>query len=92
MNSMNVVYTGHPGDWWFYFPMMSWGLGIFFHYVGVFGFPGFNFNDKAWEDKEIEKELSKTMPSQQSPTEPDDELELKEFKKLRDEWRDSDFV
>ncbi|MFT6322136.1 MAG: hypothetical protein ACJAT4_003071 [Granulosicoccus sp.] len=31
-------------------------------------------------------------PEQENITLPDDELELKEFKKLRDEWEDKDFV
>lgn len=51
-------------------------------------------NADAWEEREIEKELNRNSPSNwdDSPTIPDDELELKEFKKLREEWNDQDFV
>lgn len=47
------------GELWFIFPMMGWGIGIAFHYVGVFGIPFFNVLSKEWEEKEFQKELSK---------------------------------
>lgn len=84
------------GDWWFQFPLMGWGISIFFHYIGVFGLPGLNFTNKEWEEKELEKELDKIAPEksilEDHSVKPDEELELKEFKKLRDEWQDTDFV
>jgi len=81
-----------PYTQWFVYPALSWGIALAFHYVGVFGIPGLNFNDKEWERKEIEKELKKNAKPFRPPTLPDEELELKEFKKLRDDWKDSDFV
>ncbi len=83
-----------PFEMWFRFPALAWGISILFHYIAVFGIPGMNFNDKAWEEKEIKKELEKRSPKSQPPppTIPEDELELREFKKLRDDWKDSDFV
>jgi hypothetical protein len=27
-----------PGDWWFYWPALAWGVGLVSHYFGVFGF------------------------------------------------------
>ncbi len=82
-----------PGNYWFQFPLLGWGVAIAFHYLGVFGIPGMNHKDKNWENQEIEKELRKIAPTQNNtPTVPEDELELKEFKKLRDDWKDSDFV
>jgi len=84
-----------PYDNWYLYPMLSWGVALLFHYIGVFGIPGLNFNDKSWEEKQIQKELQKTSTPRRptaAPTIPDDELELKEFKELRDEWKDSDFV
>ena len=84
------------GDWWFQFPVMGWGIGVFFHYIGIFGLPGLNFTNKEWEEHQLEKELHKIAPEKTElediPTTPDEELELKEFKKLRDEWTDTDFV
>lgn len=79
-----------PFDFWFQYPMASWGVAIAFHYIGVFGIPGFNHRDDNWEEKAIQKELDKIKKA--PPTVPHDELELKEFKKLRKEWDDSDFV
>ena len=81
-----------PGDWWYLFPLISWGVSLVFHFIAVFGIPGLNFNNKEWEEKEIDKELRKRAPEAPLPTEPDEELELKEFRKLRNDWKDSDFV
>ncbi len=47
------------GDVWFHFPMMAWGVGLAFHYLGVFGVPFFGSLDKQWEQKEIERELAR---------------------------------
>ena len=45
-----------------------------------------------WEDREIEKEMDKLEGFPEAP-EPDEELELREFKKLRSEWgNDQEFV
>ena len=50
--------------------------------------------DEDWEEREIQRELAKIRRKNNinSPIEPDEELELKEFKKLRKEWDDQDFV
>ncbi len=88
---MNILTD--PSDPWFQYPLLAWGVSLAFHYVGVFGIPGVNYNDSDWEEREIEKELNKMPPTEEvPPTLPEDELELKEFKKLRKEWNDSDFV
>jgi hypothetical protein len=29
------------GSWWFYWPILGWGIGVLFHYFEVFGFPGY---------------------------------------------------
>ena len=49
----------NPFDLWFYFPMLGWGIGLAFHYIGVFGVPGVGNLDKAWEEKQIEKEVQR---------------------------------
>ncbi|MFT5833323.1 MAG: hypothetical protein ACI97N_000950 [Cognaticolwellia sp.] len=51
--------TTSPNDIWFHFPMMGWGIGLAFHYIRVFGVPYIGTLDNAWEEQEIEKELSK---------------------------------
>lgn len=30
-----LVDLATPGPWWFQWPTLGWGLGLFFHYVGV---------------------------------------------------------
>lgn len=80
-----------PGNLWFYFPMLGWGIGLMFHYVDVFGIPGFGMLDKEWEERETESELRKmrSFDLPQLPSEKESELELKEMRKNYDE---SDFV
>lgn len=91
-----INFLTSPSFWWFLFPTLGWGIGIVSHYITVFGISGPSGED--WEDKELEKELRKIKrqhfvePDDKNITLPDDELELKEFKKLRDEWDDRDFV
>jgi len=73
-------------------PASMWGIGLTIHYFSVFGFPGVGaFGSKEWEEKEIEKELAKDGYELPDPIE-NEELELKEFKKLNKEYRDDDLV
>ncbi|MFK8100892.1 MAG: 2TM domain-containing protein [Saprospiraceae bacterium] len=93
-----------PFDQWFVFPLLSWGVGLAFHYINVFGLPGNKALSKEWEEKEIEKEMQrlqrednlkhryKSLPEPDHITMPDEELELNDFKKLRKEWDDSELV
>jgi len=82
-----------PFDVWFVFPMLPWSVGIIIHYFSVFGFPGGALTDE-WEEREIEREMRKLdhKVEHPQPLEIEDELELKEFKKLRKEWDEGDFV
>ncbi len=93
------------GKYWFYWPALGWGIGLLIHYFNVFGLPG-GIAGEDWESKELEKEIERQRNLQTGPPLPDDEpypdeldlpdeeerLELKEFKKLRREWDDKDFV
>jgi len=73
---------------WFLFPAAGWGIGLSIHYFNTFGFPFTKgVMSPEWEDREIEKEMEKLEGFPERP-EPDEELELKEFKKLRSEWGD----
>jgi len=47
-----------PGGWWFFWPLLGWGIGLFFHAMGTFVFD--KFPGKKWEEKKIE-ELMKDM-------------------------------
>jgi hypothetical protein len=42
-----------PGDWWFYWPMLGWGIGLAAHGATVY------FNGEGMRDKLIEEELEK---------------------------------
>jgi hypothetical protein len=91
-----INFLTSPKFWWFLFPTLGWGIGIVAHYIGVFGISDPSVED--WENKELEKEMRKIKrqffiePESKNVPLPDDKLELKEFKKLRNEWEDKDFV
>jgi hypothetical protein len=57
VNAMLVIIwalTGH-GYPWFIWPLAGWGIGLVFHFLGVFAFN----KGTAWESKEIEKEVER---------------------------------
>ena len=91
-----INFLTSPKFWWFLFPTLGWGIGIVAHYIGVFGISDPSVED--CENKELEKEMRKIKrqffiePESKNVPLPDDKLELKEFKKLRNEWEDKDFV
>jgi 2TM domain len=78
---------------WFVYPLLGWGVSIAIQYFTVFGMPGTGRLDEKWEAEEMEKELRRMGKGDDDfKIEPEDQLELKEFKKLRKDWEDSDFV
>ena len=48
----SVTGAGFP---WFVFPLGGWGIGILFHFLGVFVFS----RPSNWERREIEKEVER---------------------------------
>ena len=40
---------------WFIFPLAGWGIGVLFHFLGVFVFN----NQTGWERRQIEKEAER---------------------------------
>jgi uncharacterized RDD family membrane protein YckC len=52
---INLLVT--PGFLWFLFPLIGWGIGLFFH--AVFGFGIFGVFTKEWEDKKIKEYMDK---------------------------------
>lgn len=50
----NYSFTGAITHFGVYSTWLFWGIGLFFHWLGVFGFK--NFLGKSWEEKKI-KEL-----------------------------------
>ncbi len=50
--------TGH-GYPWFVWPVFGWGIGLVFHFLGVYFFD----RETGWERSEIEKEAAKLRQS-----------------------------
>lgn len=50
---LNLKYS--PEHLWFFYPLLGWGLGVFFHAMKVFSFMPF-FN-KDWEERKIQEFL-----------------------------------
>jgi hypothetical protein len=38
------------GGWWFYWPLIGWGIGLGAHALGVFGFGGGPWG-REWEER-----------------------------------------
>ena len=38
------------GGWWFYWPLIGWGIGLGAHALGVFGFGGGRWG-REWEER-----------------------------------------
>lgn len=49
---VNLRFT--PGFYWFWFSALGWGLGLFFHWLGIFGFRLLGFG-KDWEERKIKE-------------------------------------
>lgn len=52
---INWVTTGGDGPWWFYWPLLGWGIGVLIHLLTV-AFPVFGSN---WIDRKTEQILDK---------------------------------
>lgn len=48
---INIKFS--PNHVWFFWPLMGWGLGLFFHGVKVFNW--FPFLGKDWEQKKLQQ-------------------------------------
>jgi 2TM domain len=48
---INLKYS--PNELWFFWPMLGWGIGVFFHAMKVFNF--FPFFGKEWEEKKMKE-------------------------------------
>lgn len=80
---------------WFLFPSLSWGIGVFIHYLGVFGFPFMNSLESKWEEEEMIRQWRKKNTTLklrgEDPQQLGDELlELPEMEKRN--YDDSEFV
>lgn len=86
------------GDWWFYFPMLSWGIGLLIHYFTIFGIPGVVNYEDGWEERAIQEELQKmnrSKPTVEAAKTAEQNMELKALQKepsIDKKWDDSQFV
>ncbi|MEY3367335.1 MAG: hypothetical protein RI973_490 [Bacteroidota bacterium] len=91
---LNLLTT--PDSLWVVYPLLGWGIGLAFHYVEVFGIPGFDVLSKEWEEKEMEKELKsmaeKGSTSSRISTGLLEERPRYQPKKGREEDEESDFA
>lgn len=92
--AMNIATMAPGEEWWFFFPMIPWGLGLAIHYVAAFGFPGTDDLVKRWEIEETAKEMkrqreagNKNLPPAKKP---DDSLDLEELKRQKEKLYDED--
>ena len=49
------AFTAGGGYPWFFWPLGGWGIGLLFHFLGVFVFS----RPSNWERREIEKEVER---------------------------------
>ncbi len=99
---LNVLTYG--GDWWFFFPLLPWLVGVLIHYFSVFGIPGTEILTEGWEERELEREvrailqkehrLRETVSEKMGELPPSkDELQLPDLEKAPEKkWSDRDFV
>jgi hypothetical protein len=50
--TVNLMFV--PSFHWFWFSVLGWGMGLFFHWLGVFGFQKLDLG-KDWEEKKIKE-------------------------------------
>jgi len=81
-----VNYLSSPGVWWFYWPMLGWGIGVAMQYVKVFGLTSAGIGTPEWEKRQMEKEMERlgaTRPVLKSGKQ-DDKLDLDEHLQLKE--------
>ncbi len=62
--AMNILTFEEAGEWWFFFPMLPWGIGLMIHYFIVFGLPGTKALSSEWEEKELQREMERLRRKQ----------------------------
>ena len=73
------------GSWWFYWPMLGWGLAVLFHYVDVFGIPGVDPMTPEWEEQQIQEEMKRLEREERRrrPSAREERLELRPLERER---------
>lgn len=82
-----------PSTWWFKFPVLGWSVGIAFHYLDVYGFPGMGRQTRysdIQEEPQKPVKISGQLPSETDLEGEEDTLVLK--REAHKKWRDEDLV
>ncbi|MEO1263092.1 MAG: 2TM domain-containing protein [Bacteroidota bacterium] len=92
---INFVFAS--GTWFFMLPIVGWGMAVLGHYLNVFGLP--SFKSKEWESEQFELELEKikkedlwSSTNDQGSKNTEEQLELKEFIQLENDYDENDLV
>ena len=85
-----------PGRWWFFWPILGWGIGVFFHYLNVFGIPGLGQFGHDWEREALKKEIERLKEEEgewiNEPTKLDLEDQPLPQRDPSPKWKDEDLV
>ncbi len=54
---INLASRGRSGGWWFYWPLLGWGIGLAAHGFSVFGISALFTRD--WEERQVRKLMEK---------------------------------
>ena len=54
-----AINAGVGGEWWFYWPLIGWGIGLGLHAFGVFGFGGGGPWGREWEERKMREMMNK---------------------------------
>ena len=49
------------GVWWFYWPLLGWGIGLGAHTLAVFGFGGGGPWGRDWEERKTREMIDKEL-------------------------------
>ena len=92
-------------NWWFFWPMLPWLIGLLIHYFTIFGIPGTDILTEGWQERELEREVRAILQKQHQvkkavsesqtelPPPKDEELKLPDLEKTPEKrWSDRDFV
>ncbi len=70
-----------PFNWWFYWPMLGWGIGLASHYFSAFGLPGTEALNDEWEEQEIQREIRRLEYRNRRPQHAsEEEMELNDWR------------
>jgi hypothetical protein len=54
-----AINAGVGGVWWFYWPLIGWGIGLGVHALDVFGFSGGGPWGREWEERKMREMMDK---------------------------------